>query len=56
MMETQTLIFAFFALCGVGILLSLAAPASRQGSVLAWLGCLAAIALVLAGANALAGR
>ena len=43
----------FFALCGVGILLSLAAPASRQGNVLAWLGCLASVALVLAGASAL---
>ena len=52
-METQTLILAFFALCGAGILLSLATPASRQGSVLAWLGCLAATALILAGANAL---
>ncbi|MGH8022493.1 MAG: proton-conducting transporter membrane subunit, partial [Limisphaerales bacterium] len=47
------LISIFFALCGVGILLSLAAPASRQGNVLAWLGCLASIALVLAGASAL---
>ncbi|MGH7975637.1 MAG: proton-conducting transporter membrane subunit, partial [Limisphaerales bacterium] len=52
-METQTLIAIFFALCGAGILLSLAAPASRQGNVLAWLGCLASIALVLAGANVL---
>lgn len=52
-METPMLILAFFVLCGVGILLSLAAPASRQGNVLAWLGCLAAIALVLAGANVL---
>ena len=43
----------FFALCGTGILLSLVAPASRQGNVLAWLGCLAAVVLVLAGANAL---
>jgi len=34
-------------------LLSLAAPVSRQGNVLAWLGCAASIALVLAGANAL---
>ena len=52
-METQTLIVAFFALCGAGILLSLAMPASQQGNVLAWLGCLAATALILAGANAL---
>jgi len=52
-MDTPTLISIFFALCGVGILLSLAAPVSRQGNVLAWLGCAASIALVLAGANAL---
>lgn len=52
-MDTQTLIFVFFALCGIGILLSLAAPPSRQVNVLAWLGCLAATALILAGANAL---
>jgi hydrogenase-4 component B len=52
-MQTQSLIFIFFALCGIGILLSLAVPVSRQGNVLAWLGCLAAGALVLAGANAL---
>jgi hydrogenase-4 component B len=52
-METSTLILIFFALCGIGILLSLAAPASRQGNVLAWLGCLAPVALILAGANAL---
>ena len=52
-MDTLTLILIFFALCGIGILLSLAAPASRQGNLLAWLGGLAAIALVLAGANVL---
>src|SRR5271166_916916 len=54
-MVTQTLIVIFFTLCGAGILLSLTAPASRQGNVLAWLGCLAAIALVPAGANVLLG-
>jgi hydrogenase-4 component B len=52
-METQTLVLVFFALCGFGIVLSAAVHAARQGSVLAWLGCLAAIALVLAGGNAL---
>ncbi len=52
-MGTQTLVLIFFSLCGAGILLSLTAPASRQGNVLASLGRLAAIALVLAGANAL---
>ena len=55
MMGTETLIFSFFSLCGAGILVSLAAPPSRQGNVLAWLGCLAAVALVLAGAKALLG-
>lgn len=56
-MDTPTLIAIFFGLCGAGIVLSLAAPASRQGNVLAWLGCLASIALVLAGASAmLAGK
>lgn len=52
-MDTPTLISIFFALCGVGIVLSLAAPLSRQGKVLAWLGCLASIILILAGASAL---
>ena len=52
-METQILIAIFFVLCGVGILLSLAASAPRQGNVLAWLGCLAAMFLVLAAVNAL---
>jgi hydrogenase-4 component B len=54
-MATQTLILLFFALCGAGILLSLVSPASRQGNVLAWLGCLAATVLVIAGAYALLG-
>jgi hydrogenase-4 component B len=55
MMGTQTLIFLFFLLCSAGILVSLMAPASRQGKVLGWLGCFAAIALVLAGAKGLLG-
>ena len=53
MMGTQTLILIFFSLCGVGILFSLKAPTWRQGNVLTWLGCLAAIALALAGASGL---
>jgi hydrogenase-4 component B len=52
-MGTQTLIFIFFSLCGIGILISLRAPALQQGKVLTWLGCLAAITLVLTGARAL---
>jgi hydrogenase-4 component B len=52
-MGTQTLIFIFFSLCGVGILLSLKASAWRQGNVLTWVGGLAAIALALAGARGL---
>ncbi|MGB8409805.1 MAG: hypothetical protein WCE58_07875, partial [Gallionella sp.] len=54
-MDTLTLILIFVALCGTGILLSVAAPVLRQGNVLAWLGCLGATALVLAGADALFG-
>ena len=53
MMGTQSLLFIFFAACGAGILFALTAPASRQGMVLARFGCLAALALVVAGANAL---
>jgi hydrogenase-4 component B len=53
MMGAENLIFIFFALCGAGILLALVTPATRQGGVFAWLGCLAAIALVWAGTNAL---
>jgi hydrogenase-4 component B len=52
-MDTPMLIWIFFALCGAGILLALAAPRSRQGNVLAWLGCLASLALLVAGASAL---
>jgi hypothetical protein len=55
MIGTQTLIFIFFSLCGIGILLSLTAPALAQGKVLTWLGCLAAITLVLTGASGLLG-
>ncbi|HVU07956.1 MAG TPA: proton-conducting transporter membrane subunit [Verrucomicrobiae bacterium] len=52
-METQILIVIFFALCGAGILISLAAHAKLKGTVFAWFGCATAIALILAGANAL---
>jgi formate hydrogenlyase subunit 3/multisubunit Na+/H+ antiporter MnhD subunit len=52
-MWTPTAVFVFFALCGAGILLSPALPARRQGDVLAWVGCLASVALVLAGADLL---
>jgi len=45
----------FFALCGLGIVVSLIIAPSRQGRWLAWVGCLAAIALILAGATALLG-
>ncbi len=53
MIATQTLVLLFFALCGAGILLSLVVRSSHQGNVLTWLGCLAAIALLLAGTSAL---
>lgn len=54
-MGTQTLILIFFGLCGLGMVLSLVTAPERQGRLLAWLGCLAAIALELAGANVLLG-
>jgi hydrogenase-4 component B len=54
-MGTQTLLFIFFALCGAGILRALTAQRSQQGTVLTWVGCFAAIALLLAGANGLLG-
>ena len=47
------LIVAYFAICGLGILLSLALPPARQADVLGWLGGLAALAAVAAGAAAL---
>ncbi|HUJ28129.1 MAG TPA: proton-conducting transporter membrane subunit [Myxococcales bacterium] len=47
------LIVAYFALLGIGILLSLAVPPARQAGVLAWTGCFAAAAAVAAGATAL---
>ena len=52
-LDTYTLILIFLALCGAGILLSLAPFLSRPGWVLAWMGCIAAFFLGLAGANAL---
>jgi len=53
MMETPRLVLVFFAACGAGILLSMVARPARQGTVLAWLGCLAAVAAAAAGAEAL---
>ncbi len=53
MMDALMLIIIFLGLCGAGVLLSLLAPPARQGSVLAWTGCPAALALVLAGGAAL---
>ncbi len=52
-MDTLTLVIVFFAACGAGILLSLAVRPARQGIVLAWLGCLAAVAAAAAGAEVL---
>jgi hydrogenase-4 component B len=54
-MGTETLSLIFFALCAAGILFALILPASRQGDVLAWFGCLAAVALGWAGASVLFG-
>jgi hydrogenase-4 component B len=52
-MDGETLIIAFFAACGAGILLSLALRPGRQALVLAAFGCLAAIAAVVAGTHVL---
>src|ERR1035438_9684700 len=52
-METATFLIVFFAACGAGILLSLAVRPAHQGIVLAWLGSLAAVAAVGAGAEVL---
>jgi len=53
MMATLTLVLVFFAACGAGVVLSLAVRPARQGAVLSWLGCLAALAAAAAGAQAL---
>ncbi len=52
-MMTQAFIIAFLSLCGAGALLAVAMPRTRQGSILAVTGCLAAIALMLAGSSTL---
>ena len=51
-MAAQSLI-VFFALCAFGILLSLVVRPQQQPRVLAWIGCLAAFALLLAGGEIL---
>ncbi|HTP47988.1 MAG TPA: proton-conducting transporter membrane subunit, partial [Casimicrobiaceae bacterium] len=52
-MRAQSLILVFFGLCGLGTLLSLVVRPARQRIVLAWAGCLAALALVSTGGMAL---
>lgn len=52
MIGTQTIIFVFLTLCGAGALVSVLWPTSRQGTLLAGVGCLGAITLVWAGASA----
>ncbi len=52
-MDTQTLVIVFFAACGAGVLLSLTVRPGRLSVVLTALGCLAAIAAVVAGAHVL---
>ena len=49
-MAPLTLIVLVFATCGAGILLSLGLRPAQQGTVLAWLGCIAAAAAAAAGA------
>ncbi len=53
MMDSATLIIAFFAACGGGIVLSLAVRPGRVPGVLTVLGCLAAITAVVTGAHVL---
>jgi hydrogenase-4 component B len=55
-MHAQALIIVFFAACGAGILLSLTVRARHLPIVLTTLGCLAAIAAVVAGAQLLTGE
>jgi hydrogenase-4 component B len=47
------LIVLFFSACGVGILLSLAARPVQQGTVLLWVGSIAAVAAIATGATAM---
>lgn len=54
-MGTQTLFHIFLALCVVGIVLSLILPGGVQRKICGWIGCLAAVALAAAGADALIG-
>ncbi len=46
-------LIVFFAACGTGIVLSIAVHPAHQGTVLAWLGSIAALAAAAAGAAAL---
>jgi hydrogenase-4 component B len=52
-MTPLALTVLLFAACGGGILLSLAVRPARQGTVLAWFGCIVATAAVAAGAAVL---
>jgi hydrogenase-4 component B len=50
-MRTETLVFIFFAVCSIGILLSLILRSEAQGRILGSIGSAAAILLILAGGN-----
>jgi len=52
-MATPALIALLFAACAAGILLCLAVRPAQQGTVLAWTGCVAALAATAAGAAVL---
>jgi hydrogenase-4 component B len=52
---TTTIILVFFGLCGLGIALALATRPAWQGTVLAWVGSLAALALMWAAGNVMLG-
>jgi hydrogenase-4 component B len=51
--EIQALILVFLSLCGVGAAAACVLSLSRQGTLLAWVGCLGAVTLVWMGADAL---
>ena len=55
-MNANVFILVFFGLCGGGILLSLVTPKSWQGTLFAWIGCLASLALLRASVMVFFGR
>ncbi len=52
-MIAPSLLIVFFGLCGLGMLLALVVRTEHASSVLAWTGCFAALALLVAGGDML---